>query len=175
MIIILIILMMKIKKHYTNVADSLRLVPLEVKNDMNQVDVEGHIIVLIDSLNKASLKALSYAKSISNNKNIVAFHISLDETGEEKIRVKWDEYRIDVPLIIKYSPNRELVGTLMDYIQSQEHKSKDNDIITIVMSQFIVKHSFQNILHNQTGHFIKQKLLRDKHLAVIIVPYVLNS
>ena len=117
-----------------------------------------HVIVLIDSLNQASIKAINYGKRISSN--IVGFHISVDESATDKLKEKWFEADPGIPLIIKQSPYRDLYTPLKEFIDSEEHASRPGDLITIIMPQFIVKSFWQNVLHGQTALMLKTRLLR---------------
>jgi amino acid transporter len=171
---IFVFCMMKTKSHYVKVAKQLSLSKDEIENEMNAVKPSEYIIVLIDSLNKASFKAINYARRISNNSNLVAFHASIDDKAAEKLKAKWKECGLDIPLIIKPAPYRNIMDPLMEFIESEEHASMKGDMVTIVMPQFVVCHWWDNIFHNQTAFFIKQKLMHDRHIAIITVPYVLD-
>lgn len=163
------------KKHYINIAKQLQLLPEEIEEETNKVNVDRYAIVLIDTLNKASYKSINYAKKAYHLDNIVAFHISISAEEDKKLRDKWKKCNINIPLIIKYSPYRDIIGTMMEYVESEEHSSKPGDIINVVIGQFVVSHFWQNIFHNQTGLFIKQRLLKDEHIAVVTVPYTIND
>jgi amino acid transporter len=172
---ILVILMLITKNHYMKVAEQLALSKDEVEKEIEAVDDSDHIIVLIDSLNKASFKAINYARHISNNyKTIVAFNSSINEDAAGKLKSKWEECNMDIPLIIKNSPYRDIMEPLIDFIESEEHESSPEDIITVVMPQFVVKHWWDNIFHGQSAMFIRQRLIHDRHIAIITVPYVLD-
>jgi amino acid transporter len=171
----LVILMLITKRHYIKVAKQLELSKYEIEKETQAVDDSEHIIVLIDTLNKASFKAINYARHISNNyKTIVAFNSSISEDAAVKLKAKWEEFDIDIPLIIKNSPYRDIMEPLIDFIESEEHESSPEDIITVVMPQFVVKHWWDNIFHGQSAMFIRQKLIHDRHIAIITVPYVLD-
>jgi len=174
-IILIIYIMKKIRKHYNDVARQLSLMPEDVEKEMNTIDVKKHTIVIVSSLNKASLKAISYARKLSNDKNVVAFNISIDKESAAKIEGKWKECNIPIPLIVKYSPYREIINPLVEYIESEEHASTPGDMITVVLPQFVVSKMWKMFLHNQTGYMIKQKLLHDRHIAIITIPYVLDK
>lgn len=173
---ILIVLMLKIKRHYTKVAEQLSLSPDEVEIECsNYVVSKKHVIVPIDTLNKASLRALHYAMELSDVHSVIAFHVAVDEERSHKVLQKWDEFKFGIPLVIKQSPYRDVVGPLLNYIHSEEHESGPNDTITIIMPQFVVHDWWENLLHNQTAFFIRYRLLLDPRIALISVPYVLNS
>lgn len=163
--------MILVKSHYNTIADELSL---SVKKfmDVKDGDEAEHVIVLVDSLNQSAIKAINYGKRIS--KNILAFHVSIDEDSTDRLKEKWAEEDPEIPLIIKQSPYRDLYTPLKEFIDSEEHESKPGDLVTIIMPQFIVKGPWQNLLHNQTAYSLRSKLLKDRHLAVIIVPYVID-
>lgn len=167
----IIALMLIVKSHYRRLADELSLSTSKFADVDESEDME-HVIVLIDSLNQASIKAINYGKKISSN--IVAFHVSIDEDSTDKLKIKWCDADPGIPLIIKQSPFRDLYKPLKEFIDSEEHASKPGDLITIIMPQFVVKSFWQNVLHGQTALLLKNKLLRDRHIAVITVPYIID-
>ena len=101
--------------------------------------------------------------------------MALDEETAEKLRRKWTEFGLDIPLIIRVSPYRDTITPLMDYIESEEDAFRQDDLITVVIPQFVVKKWWHNLLHNQTGFFIKNRLMHDPRVAVITVSYYLKE
>ena len=175
LIVLIILFMKKTKRHYTSVAKELRLDPAMVPEETEMIKVSSHVIVIVGGLHRATLKALNYARAIAKEHNIVAFNVSIDEESGKKLKAKWKQCGIPFKLIVKYSPYRDLMGTLSKYIESEEHDSQPGDIITVVMPQFVVANRLQNIFHNQTGIAIRQRLLHDRHIAVVTVPFVLHE
>jgi hypothetical protein len=55
-----------------------------------------------------------------------------------------------------------------------EWKTAETDHITILIPQFITKHWWQNVLHNQTSFMIRAYLINYKDVIVTTVPYHLN-
>lgn len=169
----LVFIMTRIKKHYTAVATQLKL-------DFNQrpkvIDFEQqkrYAIVPIDTLNKSFLKALNYSRTISNN--IIVFHISVDKAATEKLIKKWDEYNIGIPLVIKESPYRSLLNPLVEFIKSEEYAAGPNDTVTVVIPQFVVSKWWGNTLHNQTSLLIKGLLIKERNIAIVTVPYIIEE
>jgi amino acid transporter len=174
LITLFVIFMLITRAHYAKVAKKLSLDKNEVEKELRAVDVTEHVIVLIDSLNKASLKAINYAKHIAGtDKNLTVFHVSLNEAVTNRLSDKWKECGLDITLIIEKAPYRDIMSPLMKFIESRELNAKPSDMITIVMPQFVVRHWWDNIFHTQTALFIKRKLLHDRHIAIVTVPYVL--
>lgn len=169
---IIVMIMFKIKRHYLQTANQLSMVEDKEMPEVNCRKIE-HFIVPISGLNKGVIKALNYAKCLSED--IVAFHVSVDEEETEKLKEKWIKYDIEIPLIIKKSPYREVVKPLIEYIESDEHPAGPDHIVTIVMPEFMVSAWWGNILHNQTALFIRNALLKHRYIAVITVPYIIKE
>lgn len=170
---IFVYVMLKIKRHYMKVADQLKLPLTERPKDIVAKDDKQHVIVLVDSLNRSFLKALNYGKTLSQN--VVAFHVSTDDEATEKLKKKWDEYNPGVPLIIEKSPYRDVMEPLMKFIKCEERASKHGETVTVVITQFVITKWWHNILHNQTAFFIKSVLYRNRNIAVLTVPYIIEE
>ncbi len=169
----LVFIMITIKKHYTAVATQLKLDINQRPKVINFEEQKRYAIVPIDTLNKSFLKALNYARTISNN--IIVFHISVDKEATEKLMKKWEEYNIGIPLVIKESPYRSVIHPLVKFIKSEEYVAGPNDTVTVVIPQFVVSKWWGNILHNQTSLFIKGMLLKERNIAIVTVPYIIEE
>lgn len=167
----LVFVMLRIKTHYAKVAEQLRITKEFRLSNITAVNSNQQIIILVDTLNKAFIKAYNYSKQVSTN--IVAFHASTDEEATEKLKQKWKEYNIGIPLIVKDAPYRDMLHPLVDFIKSEERCLKHGQDVTVVLTQFVPTKWWHYILHNQTGFFIKTSLYRDRHVAVITIPYVI--
>lgn len=170
---LLVILMLRIRRHYASVADQLKL---EINKKPKEIDFAAqkrYAIVPIDTLNKSFLKALNYARSISDN--IIVFHVSVDDEATEKLLKKWDSYNVGIPIIVKKSPYRNLVGPLVSFIQSEEYAADHNDTVTVVIPQFVVGKWWCNVLHNQTALFVKGMLLKERNIAIVTIPYIIEE
>ena len=170
-IAVLMMLMKVTRKHYTRVAGQLALEPGQAPEE---IKVEKHMIVLVDSLTKASLKAISYARQLMDDAHITVFNVSIDEEHARGLREKWEACQIPLPLAVKYSPYRDVIGTLVEYVESEEHGYQPGDMLTVVMPQLILGRQWMNIYHNHMAFRIRRKLLRDRHIAVIVVPFVVG-
>lgn len=173
-IIPVIVLVMKaIHGHYKAVASQ-----LDIPNDrLSQIDLNPkfrhHVIIPIDSLNAMAVRALRYARSMTPN--VEAFHVEIYPGEADKLRAKWQALSTDIPLIIKYSPYREVVGPLVKYIDSEEHASRPGDEITVLLPQFFVSKWWQMILHNNTSLFIANALYNRRDITVSVLPFYLED
>ncbi|HEX9506322.1 MAG TPA: APC family permease [Acidimicrobiia bacterium] len=167
-VIPIIVLMFKtIKRHYRTVADGLRVTPDYKPRRMNHT-----VVVLVSGVHRGVLEALAYARSISPN-HLVAVSVVSDEEEQERLERAWSEFEIDVPLEIVYSPYRELTRPILRYVDELDARW-DNDIITVLLPEFVVRHWWGNLLHNQTALLLKGRLLFRKGTVVTSLPYHLD-
>ena len=129
------------------------------------------MIVPIASVNRVARQTLAYARSISDN--VTAVHISDDEEEIEQFREEWARLEVPIPLVIIESPYRQLVGPLLKYIDEID-KQRPNDTLTVVLPEFIARHWWEHLLHNQTALRIKAALLFRPGTVVTSVPYHLE-
>lgn len=170
---LLVLLMQGIRRHYRSVA-----VQLDVANEeLARIDLRSattsHIIVPIDSMNSMVIRALQYARSMTPH--VEAFHVEIYDGEAQKLRSKWAALDTDIPLVIKQSPYREVVGPLVEYIDSEEHGSREGDMITILLPQFFVSKWWQTLLHNNTSVFIANAMFHQHHVVVSVLPFYLED
>lgn len=166
--------MMKVKKHYMAVASQLRMSPEELRStNLADNTYSNSVIVPIESINKSSVRALRYAKTISDR--VTAFTVCIDSASAEKIKERYSLLNMDIPLIIKYSPYRKVVDPLLKFIQSAEYDYQKGDMITVILPQFAVKKWWHKLLHNHSRVYIERELLKHKHIVVSVMPLQLKD
>lgn len=170
---LLILGMLKIKQHYLTVAEQLDIPNEYLAQIKFETNYSHHVIVPIDSLNVMVVKALRYARSLTPN--VEAFHVEIHEGEADKLRRKWELLNTDIPLVIKYSPYREVVNLMTEYIDSEEHASKPGDVISVLLPQFFVSHRWEMALHNNTSLFIANAMLKKRNVIVSIIPFYLDD
>jgi amino acid transporter len=167
-VIPLIVLMFKaIKRHYSTVAGSLSVEPGFKPRRMNHT-----VAVLVSDVHRGVLEALAYARSLNPN-HLVAVHVSSDEEDQERIEQRWEEFGIDIPLEIVYSPYRELTRPILRYLDELDARY-ENDIITVLLPEFVVRHWWGNLLHGQSALLLKGRLLFRRGMVVTSLPYHLE-
>lgn len=170
----MIYLMLKVKQHYSSVSYQLKLKFDEISNkNLSEALYRNRVIVPIESVNKASVRALKYALTISDN--VTALNVSTNHENAKMIRQEYGMIKTDIPLIIKYSPKRRVIDSLLGYILSVEYNYQDGDIITVLLPQFIIKKWWHGLLHNHSARYIKRKLLKHKHIVIAIMPLQLKD
>ena len=126
-------------------------------------------VVLINKMNRAALKTFDYANKITSN--VTALHISVSSTETERLKKQWQDLKIDVPLTVIYTPYRDIITPIEDYISSQEEKLKDGENLTVVLTRICGNGWKDAIFHNQTTFFIEKELRKHENVATVLVPY----
>ena len=166
---VLVFIQMKIYTHYIAVREQLTIKGSEYDEvDLSKLEYQNKIIVPIESINKASVRALRYARTICDD--VVAFTVVLSEEDGREIQDKFNKLSIDIPLVIKLSPYRKVVEPLLRYIESTEYDREPGDMITVLLSSFVVKKWWHKMLHGNSRKYIEKKLLTHKHIVVSTMP-----
>lgn len=169
---IIVLAMMSTKAHYTRVANGLRVTNEEMKKVDLMKKFTHLIIVPVASINKATLYTLQYARSLSPD--VIALSVSPDKEYMEKLKARWSELDTDILLVTKYSPYREIVSPLMQYIGAIAKSAGPDEKITVVLSQFMTDERGDALLHNHTSFLLKEALLKYNNLVVATFPYHLK-
>jgi len=166
---IIILIQLKVKKHYDKVACGLSVSELNLRKVDFKIKYTHIVVVPIASLNKATIGALQYAQSISDN--VIALNISPDREAMEKLKTKWSELDTDILLVTKYSPYRAVVTPLIRNIELIANSTADNEKITVIVPQFVTHERFGEVLHNHTSFVIRETLLKNDNIIVSTYPY----
>ena len=93
---------------------------------------------------------------------------------KERIEKQWAERELDIPLEIVHSPYRELTRPVLRFVDELDARYS-NDVVTVVIPEFVVTSWWGHLLHNQSALFLKGRLLFRKGTVVISVPYHLEG
>ena len=162
----LIILLFKaIRRHYLRVDRALKA---NLTSEMTRPR-RNTVVVLVGNVNGGVLQALSYAKSLNPNYLVAVRLVDSDEEAAEVNKV-WLDAGFDIPLETVYSPYRELRRPLLEFLDRLDEQY-ENDNVTVIIPEFVVRHWWENILHNQSALRIKRWLLFRRGTMVTSVPY----
>ena len=63
------------------------------------------------------------------------------------------------------------IGKIVEVIEEIADQRQPNEIITIVVPQFVPKHWYHNLLHTQAALWLRLALLFKKNIVITDVPY----
>ena len=161
----LVYLFYAIHRHYKGLANR-----LSMETYVSPARIARHRVILpIGGVHRGTLAALRYAKTLSDD--ITAVHVSVEEEETSKIRQKWELWGDGTRLVILESPYRVFLEPLLNYIDEIDLTRQPNDIITIVVPEFIPKNMAANALHTQTAMELRMALRFRKDIVITNVPY----
>ncbi len=161
-------LMKSIRRHYDNVGRELL-----VEADDQVLPTRVHAIVLVSKVHKPTMRALAYAKASRPNV-LEAVLVDADAVSTARILEEWDERRIDVPLKVLYSPYREIIRPIVEYVRTIRD-ANPRGVVAVYIPEYVVGRWWEQALHNQTALRLKGRLLFTPGVMVTSVPYQLHS
>jgi amino acid transporter len=155
-------------RHYEEVANELSLDGLMGPPAMNHT-----VLVLVGDLHRGVVRALQYARTLAPEAAVRGVYVETDPARTPRLEEKWGKWGLGVPLVVLTSPYRSLLRPFLDYLDEIQ-ASGDEQIVTIVLPEFLPRRWWQHVLHNQTALLIKGSLLFRKNTIVADVPYLLR-
>ncbi len=173
---VMIGLMLLVHKHYVRVRN-------EISTDA-PISVEGlqepRVIVPIDRWSRIAEKGLRFAMEISADVQAVHVHV---EDEPVTICDEWEKMVASplraagrrVPeLMTLNSPFRFVLTPMVNHILAEEKKHEGRQIAVLV-PELVVRHWYENLLHNQRANMLKLLLLLrgNQRIMVINIPWYL--
>ena len=161
---LLVILFLSIKRHYRRVDEALACPP-----GTPLPEIVHTVVVLVGNrVHTGVLESLAYATSL-HPQYLHAVHVAFDTASGERMRETWNEYAFDIPLDVVPSPYRALTRPVLDYIDELDRRWS-HDVVTVVVPELVVRHWWDQLLHNQTAFALKARLLFRKGTVVTSIP-----
>jgi amino acid transporter len=170
---LLVSLFLAIRRHYQYVEKRLTLEDLEPRSYIPRpkAEVVTHpAIVVVGQLNRGTLEALDYARSIADE--IIAVHVDFGTTDRDKLQQRWEQLVGDIPLVIVDSPYRSVVSPIVEFVSKYEAQHP-GVLSTVIIPAFVTRNWWEGLLHNQTSFFLKAALRAKKSRVVTTVRYYL--
>jgi hypothetical protein len=160
---IIVYLFKQVNRHYDKVRRALQAEPGEM------VTRHAHtVVILVGSVNRGVLQAVAYGRSMSPDR-LVAISVVSSADDERRVVDAWERFQLPVELRTVFSPYRDLTGPVLDVIDELDRERPD-DVVTVVIPEFVVEHWWEQALHNQSALIIRSKLRHRPNTAVTTVP-----
>jgi hypothetical protein len=162
---ILVSIFFSIHHHYKNLAKQLSLESYGATPRITR----HRVILPVSGVHRGSLAALRYARTLSDD--VTAVHVSIDSVEAAKVKQKWEAWGEGTRLVILESPYRLMLEPLLEYIEQISTTRQPNEILTIVVPQFVPRRWYQNLLHTNTAFLLRAALLFKRGIVITDVPY----
>lgn len=157
------------KRHYQRVAAALRLSDLRAEQLSHVADVA---LVPIADVHRGVLRALKYARRFSND--VRAICVATSPQVRQRVEQRWasipevtDGCRL---LFIDYE-YRDILTPLVNYIEHVNHEEFPEELVTVVIPEFVAETLWERLLHNRTANTLRRHLRERQDIVVIDVPY----
>jgi amino acid transporter len=154
-----------IHRHYKDLA---RRLSLERFGPPPRVD-RHRVIIPISGIHRGVVAGLTYARALSED--VTAVYVSTDPALTEAVEKKWGLWGGGVRLVVVNSPYRLLVEPLVEYIRQVAKRRQPNEVITVVVPQFVPRRQWHNVLHAQTAMMLRLALVFEPGVVITSVPY----
>jgi amino acid transporter len=166
----LVFVFFRIHRHYRVMAERLSLEDFGAPG----VRIARHRVILpISGVHRGTVQALRYARALSDD--VTAVYVSTEGAATEAVERKWGQWGSGVRLVILRSPYRLLLEPLLAYIQEIADQRQPNEVITIVVPQFVPHKRWHELLHAQTAVLLRLALLFRPGIVITNVPYHVAS
>jgi amino acid transporter len=177
LVALMIVMMHAVKRHYVRVNRETSL-----GRPISPAEIHEPIVVVpVDRWSRITEKALSFALSMSND--IRCLHVQTTEEPDEICR-DWEKNVAGplraagkcVPkLEVLQSPFRYVLQPVVDYILKTEKETEIRKICVLV-PELVVRHWWENLLHNRRADLLKVMLLLRgcRRIIVINIPWYLE-
>lgn len=184
-VLILVIIMTSINKHYSEIEEKVVLFDNETANkkllNSNQDDLVNEVIVTVSSLNSISLEAINYAKKIAQQntnekyKQITVLSVATDENFYYKQQEDFNKIfdNTDINYRIIYSEYREITSPISTFVKekvAQLHNENQNATVTVVFPQIVERKLWHKMLHAQMINKLNRELRKTEDVVLSIMP-----
>ncbi len=159
-----------IHRHYGKVAKSLSL---DHYTEPAPHVTRHRVIMPVSGVHQGTLEGLRYARMLSHD--VTAVHVSIDLQETEKLQKKWTTWGDGVRLLILDSPYRLFIEPLLHYIDEILAQRQSNEVITIIVPQFVAGSPLENALHMNTADMLRKELLNTPGIVITDVPYQVSE
>jgi len=161
----LVIIFFGIHHHYKDVAQHLSLEDFGAPPRVRR----NQVLLLLGGVHRGVLHALRFTRSLSDD--VTAVYVATDPAEAEKVKAKWEKWGDGVRLVVIDSPYRLLIEPLLDYVDELAAGRQPNEMLTIVVPQFVPEHWWQFVLHMNTAFILRGHLLGKRNIVVTEIPY----
>jgi hypothetical protein len=132
-----------------------------------------HAIVLVHKVQNPVLKALDYAIA-AEHQSLEAVHVATDPSALPGLQRDWAMQRIRLPLTILPSPYRDVSSPLVEHIRAHREQH-GSEVVSVYIPQYVFGHWWEGFLHNRKARRIRHRLVLCPGVAVVLVPWLLDS
>jgi hypothetical protein len=106
---------------------------------------------------------------------VTAVFVAASPEAAAEVQEKWGRWGGGVRLVILTSPYRLLHEPLLSYIRELSGRRQPNEVMTVVVPQFVPQRRWHNVRHAQTAILLRLALLFEPGIVITSVPYQVGA
>jgi amino acid transporter len=130
------------------------------------------MLVPVERLDRASLRALAYAASL--DQPLLVLHLSPDEHEAQRFRHEWETFGVPLELEVVVSPYRALVAPLVHYVELLRAQRPELTT-TVVIAELVVQRPWHRLLHSNVAARLRSALRREPNVVITAIPFHLPA
>jgi amino acid transporter len=172
---LLVMMFRAVNYHYHDMREQVTLKSVDKRVGEHWGMPQQHkVVVPLSSLNRASLAALRFAYSISQD--VTAVIVDVEPQSTARVQEDWLSWYAEIPLVVLTSPYRSVVTPLLSYLEEVDQRDPERGLAVVILPEIVPGRWWQHLLHNQTTFQLKAVLLfrqeRGGEARIVInVPY----
>ena len=179
-IVLLVLLMRSIKKHYAAVSADLTIPSVEVARSLLLGGDEpsaspaprGKVILPVQTLNRSFIKVLNCANDFEGAE-IEYYHVASDEESAKKLKAQFEALGVRGTFVYEITHFRNTEEVLLRHIEAEHAALPPHGHLTVMMASLIVRSRWAKPLHNQTTQTLIRRMEQYRNVYVFQVPYLI--
>lgn len=179
-IVLLVLLMRSIKKHYAAVSADLTIPSVEVARSLLLGGDEpsaspaprGKVILPVQTLNRSFIKVLNCANDFEGAE-IEYYHVASDEESAKKLKAQFEALGVRGTFVYEITHFRNTDEVLLRHIEAEHAALPPHGHLTVMMASLIVRTRWAKPLHNQTTQALIRRMEQYRNVYVFQVPYLI--
>ena len=170
-ILILLLTMRKIKKHYQRVD---KILSIEETAFLKVPPEKMMMIVFVSKLNRLAIETALFARGFKPGE-VRAFHVAFEQGEAAALKNEWEIRFPEIPIDIKVDEFREITPHALNYIRDIERRWKESggEKVIAVIPMVVPTNMFDNFLHNHTAAELAKAIRKDpENNAEILENYI---
>ena len=165
---VLVVLLLRLREAYRREAAILEAVP--AVRAVRAPTRRSVIVVLIDNVDLAVIRALDYARSL-RPAQLRVVHFVIDASHAEALRQTWDEHGgLELPLELIDCPDRRLTRAALELAERILLADRNNHV-TVLLPRRQYGALWGRLLHDRTADEIAASVSQVRGVAATIVPF----
>ncbi len=166
---LLVVMALSIGRYYDGVRKEIAIAPGVTPPKPHHVLT----VVLVSGIHLVVEHTISFAQSLGTE--VVALYIGFDDESIADLERRWAEWGSPCRLVTLRSEYRSLIHPLARFVRTLETwEGGKPDHVHLILAQFVPRHWWHYLLHNQSAFLIRAWFLRNRDVVITTVPYHLR-